>query len=56
MFVDDTKLFHRVRGLNDYFKLQRDLNSLIPWVDKWQMQFNYGKCKVIHMGSGNRKF
>ena len=26
---------------------------LVKWADKWQMIFNFGKCKCIHIGYGN---
>ena len=33
--------------------LQDDLNKLIEWSEKWQMLFNFGKCKCLHTGHGN---
>ena len=30
-----------------------DLNKLTEWSMKWQMLFNYGKCKCLHAGHGN---
>ena len=29
----------------DRQQLQDDLNKLTEWSEKWQMLFNYGKCK-----------
>ena len=37
----------------DRNKLQRDLERLVDWVDRWQMSFNVGKCKVMHLGGHN---
>uniref|UniRef100_A0A4W3JU98 Reverse transcriptase domain-containing protein n=1 Tax=Callorhinchus milii TaxID=7868 RepID=A0A4W3JU98_CALMI len=34
-------------------KLQLDIDRL--WASRWQMEFNVGKCEVIHLGSKNRK-
>ena len=28
--------------------LQDDLNKLTEWYEKWQMLFNFGKCKCLH--------
>ena len=33
--------------------LQKDLDSLAQWAFTWQMQFNVGKCKVLHLGPNN---
>ena len=33
--------------------LQDDLDKLVKWSEKWQMLFNFGKCKCIHIGHGN---
>ena len=41
---------------DDRSKLQGDINSLLDWVDKWQMQFNAAKCKVLHVGKKNPRF
>ena len=27
--------------------------KLVKWSEKWQMLFNFGKCKCIHIGHGN---
>jgi hypothetical protein len=29
---------------------------MTDWADKWKMQFNIKKCKVMHFGPGNKKF
>ena len=26
---------------------------IVRWSEKWQMLFNFGKCKCIHTGPGN---
>ena len=53
-FVDDTKVFRKVTNDTDKQSLQDDLNKLVvKWSEKWQMLFNLGKCKCIHIGHGN---
>ena len=32
---------------------QDDIDKLVKWSEKWQMLFNFGKCKCLHTGSGN---
>ena len=55
-FADDTKLIRCVSNDADRDALQSDLNELVKWSDTWQMEFNKGKCKVIHFGRRNQGF
>ena len=34
-------------------ELQEDINELVEWANKWQMNFNVGKCSVMHIGHNN---
>ena len=52
-FADDTKVFRKIKSDADRQHLQDDLNKLIEWSEKWQMLFNFGKCKCLHTGQGN---
>ena len=52
-FADDTKLFRKVNTDGDKQHLQNDLDILEKWSEKWQMLFNFGKCKSLHTGHGN---
>ena len=51
--ADDTKVFRKVTNVTDKQSLQDDLDKLFKWSEKWQMLFNFGKCKCIHIGHGN---
>ena len=55
-FADDTKIYGRVQNVNDRLLLQQDLDKLFQWSKDWQMEFNINKCKVMHLGKGNRKY
>ena len=46
-FADDTKLFRKTKEILD------DIDKLVKWSEKWQMLFNFGKCKCLHIGPGN---
>ena len=35
-------------------ELQADLQRLVEWSEKWQLQFNADKCKVLHLRRNNR--
>ena len=52
-FADDTKLFRKVNTDGDKQHLQNDLDRLMKWSEKWQMLFNFGKCKCLHTGHRN---
>ena len=52
-FADDSKLFRKVNTDGDKQHLQNDLDRLVKWSEKWQMLFNFGKCKCLHTGHGN---
>ena len=51
-FADDTNVFRKVNTDGDKH-LQNDLNRLVKWSEKWQMLFNFGKCKCQYTGHGN---
>ena len=55
-FADDSKIAGRVSDVNGSIALQQDLDKLISWADRWQMEFNIDKCKVVHAGRNNRNF
>ena len=52
-FVDDTKL----RGMADrpegHAAIQRDLDRLEKWANRYLMKFNMEKCKVLQLGTNN---
>ena len=52
-FSDDAKVFRKVTNVTDKQSLQDALDKLVKWSEKWQMLFNFGKCKYIHIGHGN---
>ena len=52
-FADDTKIYGGVDSWEDRNRLQRDLERLVEWADRWQMSFNVEKCKVMHLGGHN---
>jgi hypothetical protein len=54
-FADDTKLGKKVRTDKERQELQEALDKLCHWADRWGMEFNVSKCKVMHMGHSNQK-
>ena len=39
-FADDTKLCHRARNPDDIMELQEDMNKLVEWANKRQINLN----------------
>ncbi len=56
MYADDTKVIRRVGNGDDGMELQKDLEHLCEWAKVWQLNFNVGKCKVMHFGHRNPQF
>jgi hypothetical protein len=46
LFADDTKIY----AMDDLPALQADLDNLAEWSQEWQLTFNEGKCKHLHIG------
>ena len=46
-------LFRKTKEIGDKKDLQDDIDKLVKWSEKWQMLFNFGKCKCLHLGPGN---
>ena len=46
-------MFRKVNSDGDKQLLRNDLDKLVKWFEKWQMLFNFGKCKCLHTGHRN---
>jgi tetrahydromethanopterin S-methyltransferase subunit G len=55
-FADDTKVWRVIASEKDRQELQETLDNLCKWAEKWGMQFNEGKCKVMHIGQNNPRY
>ena len=53
-FADDTKIGGVVDSEEGFQSLQRDLDQLEKWAEKWQMEFNADKCEILHFGRTNQ--
>ena len=49
LFADDTAVYLTVTSLEDANTLQTDLDTLQKWERTWDMEFNPGKCQVLHV-------
>ena len=50
MFADDAKLWRTIKTTNDSQILQRDLDALMNWSNKYLLKFNPQKCKLMCIG------
>ena len=48
MFADDTKSICSIQSIADHILLQADLDCLLKWCKRWQLNFNISKCKLIY--------
>ena len=53
LFADDSKLYSEIRTDEDREKLQKGIDDLVSWSNKWLMRFNSKKCKILHLGRNN---
>ena len=50
LFADDTKIFRQVFTTEDAEALQKDIDALNQWSEKWLLKFNIDKCHVLSLG------
>ena len=55
-FADDTKYGLVIRSEEDQRAMQENINRLMYWAERWQMEFNAGKCKILHVGNSNPRY
>jgi len=47
LYADDALLYRNINSEEDIRILQEDLNALVLWAKKWQMNFNPSKCECM---------
>ena len=52
LYADDAKLFSHVKCEEDSFRLQKDIDSVIQWMEMWLLRLNTTKCKAMTYGRG----
>ena len=45
IFADDTKIYRKIATENDCVELQKDLDILQEWSNKWLLSFNAKKMQ-----------
>lgn len=54
LYADGTKILGRASTENDRDLLQKDVDACCKWAHTWLMRFNIAKCKVMHIGCGDK--
>ena len=54
LFADDTAVYLTTGDTEDGKVLQNDLDRLSVWEDRWDMEFNPSKCKVVRVTTSKR--
>ena len=49
LFADDCIIYRTIKSIHDQIILQRGLDRLKQWADKWGMRFNPSKCQVMRI-------
>ena len=49
LFADDCLVYRCVASHGDQVILQRDLDAMQAWADRWGMRFNPGKCQIMQI-------
>ena len=47
LFADDCLIYREIHKPEDQLALQKDLDILEQWANKWGMQFNPSKCNIL---------
>ena len=55
LFADDTIAYLAIKNPGDASALQRDLDKLAAWEEKWQMEFHPDKCEVLRINKKHKE-
>ena len=47
LFVDDCVVYRTINNEKDATLLQKDIDEISRWAQKWQMNFNVNKCVLL---------
>lgn len=56
LFADDAKLYSTASTLAECEKIQRNIDNLYEWSQKWLLKFHPDKCKVMKIGKNHQEF
>jgi len=47
LFADDTMMYMAIKSDQDAKTLQKDMDLLCDWENKWMMEFHSDKCEIL---------
>ncbi len=50
LYADDAKIYKHIKSFEDHNILQDNITNVQLWMDKWLMELNVDKCKVVSFG------
>ena len=56
LFADDAKLSKSISSVEDAISLQKTVDKLVQWSDKWSLSLNSNKCKVLHLAKSENAY
>lgn len=56
MFADDCVIYRSVTNIHDQTLIQHDLNNIQTWCDRWLMNLNPNKCKLVSFSRHRNPF
>ena len=56
LFADDAKLSKSISSVEDAISLQKTVDKLVEWSDKWSLSLNSNKCKVLHLAKSENAY
>jgi len=56
LFADDCIMYRSINSSGDTSILQRDLDEITNWANKWQLKFNVSKCVLVRVTRNHSQF
>ena len=50
LFADDTKAFRNIKCISDQVTMQKDIDNLTNWSNRWLLKFHPDKCVAMQLG------
>lgn len=54
LLSDNANLVIVIKNQSDCEELQRDIDKIYDWSQRWMLEFNAKKCYVMEMGKNKR--